>query len=289
MLLALNINNTQIKIGGYRGPDLLFHWRIATDREKTDDEYAMILRELFRHIELQFAQVESVAISCVVPPLTDVFERLCRRYFGVSPLIVGPGIRTGMRIHYENPKEVGADRICNAVAVFEKYGGPAIVVDFGTATHYTVVSANGEFLGGAIAPGLGISVRALAEHAAQLPHVELVTPKSMIARSTVTAMQAGIIYGFVGQVEEIVRRMRAELGGSATVVATGGWAEVVLEECRCFDHYDPLLTLEGLRLIYERNRAPDTAETAGTGTPPGANPSAATPGRASRHRQDSSA
>jgi len=256
MLLAVNINNTQIKIGGYRGADLLFHWRIATDREKTDDEYAMILRELFRHTELQFAQVESVAIACVVPPLTDVFERLCRRYFGVSPLMVGPGIRTGIRIHYENPKEVGADRICNAIAVFEKYGGPAIVVDFGTATHFTAVSATGDFLGGAIAPGVGISVQALAEHAAQLPYIELVKPRSAIARSTVTAMQAGIIYGSVGQVEEIIRRMRGELGGSATVVATGGWAEVILDECRCIDHYDPLLTLEGLRLLHERNRAP---------------------------------
>jgi type III pantothenate kinase len=174
--------------------------------------------------------------------------------------MVGPGIRTGIRIQYENPKEVGADRICNAIAVFEKYGGPAIVVDFGTATHYTAVSATGEFLGGAIAPGVGISVRALAEHAAQLPYVELVKPKAMIARSTVTAMQAGIIYGFVGQVEEIVRRMRAELGGSATVVATGGWAELILDECRCFDHYDPLLTLEGLRIIHERNRGPEAAE-----------------------------
>ena len=260
MLLAININNTQIKIGGYRGSDLLFHWRIATDREKTDDEYAMILRELFRHTELQFAQVESVAISCVVPPLTDVFERLCRRYFGVSPLMVGPGIRTGIRIQYENPKEVGADRICNAIAVFEKYGGPAIVVDFGTATTYTAVSATGEFLGGAIAPGVGISVQALAEHAAQLPYVELVKPKSAIARSTVTAMQAGIIYGAVGQVEEIIRRMRGELGGTATVVATGGWAEVILGECRGIDHYDPLLTLEGLRIIHNRNRVPDTAD-----------------------------
>jgi len=272
MLLAININNTQIKIGGYRGTDLLFHWRIATDREKTDDEYAMILRELFRHIELQFAQVESVALSCVVPPLTDVFERLCRRYFGVFPLVVGPGIRTGMRIHYENPKEVGADRICNAVAVYEKYGGPAIVVDFGTATHFTAVSATGEFLGGAISPGVGISVQALAEHAAQLPYIELAKPKSAIARSTVTAMQAGIIYGAVGQVEEIVRRMRAELGGSATVVATGGWAEVILDECRGIDHYDPLLTLEGLRLIYERNRVQDTAEAAGAKAAPVAPP-----------------
>lgn len=269
MLLAVNINNTQIKIGGYRGTDLLFHWRIATDREKTDDEYAMILRELFRHAELQFAQVESVAISCVVPPLTDVFERLCRRYFGVSPLMVGPGVRTGMRIHYENPKEVGADRIANAVAVFEKYGGPAIVVDFGTATTFTAVSAAGEFLGGAIAPGVGISVEALAEHAAQLPYVELAQPRAAIARSTVTAMQAGIIFGAVGQVEEIIRRMRTELGGEATVVATGGWAEIILGECHCFDHYDPLLTLEGLRLIHERNRAEAAEPPAAPASPRG--------------------
>lgn len=256
MFLAININNTQIKIGGYRGAELVVHWRIATNRDKTDDEYAMILRSLFAYAGLEFAQIESVAIACVVPPLTDVFERLCRRYFGVSPLMVGPGIRTGMRIHYENPKEVGADRICNAIAVFEKYGGPAIVVDFGTATTFTAVSATGEFLGGAIAPGVGISVDALAEHAAQLPHVELLKPKTVISRSTVAAMQSGILYGFVGQVEEIIRRMRAELGGRAIAVATGGWAELLMGECRCFDHHDPLLTLEGLRIIHDRNRQP---------------------------------
>lgn len=254
MLLVLNINNTSIKIGIYRGADLSMHWRIATDRDKTDDEYAMILRSLFHYAGMEFAQVESVAISCVVPPLTDVFERLCRQYFGVVPLMVGPGIRTGMRIMYENPKEVGADRICNAIAVYEKYGGPAIVVDFGTATTFTVVSAAGDFLGGAIAPGIGVSVDALSEHAAQLPHVELLKPRSVIGRSTVSAMQSGIIYGFVGQVEEIILRMRQELGGRAVAVATGGWSELIVSECRCFDHYDPFLTLEGLRIIHERNR-----------------------------------
>jgi type III pantothenate kinase len=205
---------------------------------------------------LEFEIVESAAISSVVPPLTDVWERMCRRYFGVTPLVVGPGVRTSMRILYENPKEVGADRICNALAVFEKHGGPAIVVDFGTATTFTAVTADGDFAGGAIAPGIGISVDALAEHTAQLPRVELVKPKTVIGRSTVTAMQSGIIYGFVGQVEEIVRRMRAELGGRAVTVATGGWAELIVGECRCFDHLDPLLTLEGLRLIHERNRTP---------------------------------
>ncbi len=256
MLLAMNINNTQIKVGGYRGTDLLVQWRIATDLDKTDDEYAMILRGLFQYAGLEFPKVESAAISSVVPPLTDVFERLCRRYFGVTPLVVGPGVRTGMRILYEHPKEVGADRICNAIAVYEKYGGPAIVVDFGTATTFTAVSAEGDFMGGAIAPGIGISVDALTEHTAQLPRVELTKPKTVIGRSTVTAMQAGIIYGFVGQVEEIVRRMRAELGGKPATVATGGWAELIVDECRCFDHLDPMLTLEGLRIIHERNRQP---------------------------------
>ncbi|MEX0765757.1 MAG: type III pantothenate kinase [bacterium] len=265
MLLAININNTQIKIGGYRGKELVFHWRVATNRDKTDDEYAMNLRNLFQYAGLEFKQVDSVAISCVVPKLTDVFERLSKRYFGVSPLMVGPGVRTGIKILYENPKEVGADRICNAIAVFEKYGGPSIVVDFGTATTFTAVSSTGDFLGGAIAPGVGISVDALAEHAAQLPHVELAKPKSVIARSTVTAMQSGIIYGFVGQVEEIIRRMRTELGGQAAVVATGGWADLIMGECRCLDHHDPLLTLDGLRIIHERNRQPIDVSVTPTG------------------------
>lgn len=256
MLLVLNINNTNIKIGIYRGAEFVLHWRIATDRDKTDDEYAMVLRNLFQYAGVEFAQISSVAISSVVPPLADVFDRLCRRYFSVSPLMVGPGIKTGMRILYENPKEVGADRICNAIAAFERYGGPVIVVDFGTATTFTAVSAEGEFLGGAIAPGIGISVDALAEHTAQLPRVELIKPKSVVGRSTVTAMQSGIIYGFVGQVEEIIRRMRQELGGRAITVATGGWAELIVGECRCFDHHDPLLALEGLRIIHERNRQP---------------------------------
>lgn len=255
MLLAININNTTIKVGGYNGTDLAVHWRIATDLNKTDDEYAMILRDLFQYAALEFPMVEAVAISSVVPPLTEVFERLCRRYFNTSPLVVGPGVRTGMRILYEHPKEVGADRICNAIAVYEKYGGPAIVADFGTATTFTAVSTDGDFLGGAIAPGIGISVDALTEHTAQLPRVELTKPKSVIGRSTVAAMQAGIIYGFVGQVQEIVRRMRAELSDHAVTVATGGWAELIVDECRCFDHLDPLLTLEGLRMIHERNRA----------------------------------
>ncbi len=256
MLLALDVSNTQIKIGLYRGPELLHHWRIATDRDKTADEYAVLLRALFGSEGFTLADVDAMAVSVVVPPLIDTIERLARTYIHTTPLMVSPGIRTGMRILYENPKEVGADRICDAVAAYARYGGPAIVVAFSTATTFSVVTAAGEFLGGAIAPGVGISMDALAEHTAQLPRVELAKPKSAIGRSTISAMQAGILYGFVGQVEEIVRRIRQELGGHAVTIATGGWAELILGECRCFDHHDPLLTLEGLRLIHERNRQP---------------------------------
>lgn len=258
MLLALNVNNTNIKAALYAEPERdgapLVHWRIATDPQRTEDEYGMLLAALFSHHGLRLRDVRHVAVACVVPPLVDTMERLSERYFGCSPLMVGPGIRTGMRILYENPREVGADRICNAVAAYARYGGPSIVVDLGTATTFTAVSSEGDFLGGAIAPGIGISADALVEHAAQLRRVELVRPKSIIGRSTVTAMQAGILWGAVGLVEGIVARMKAELGGKATVIATGGWAEFVLQEATCIDHHDPLLTLEGLRLLYLRNR-----------------------------------
>ncbi|MGH2625987.1 MAG: type III pantothenate kinase [Anaerolineales bacterium] len=254
MLLALDINNTQIKIGLYREAELLHHWRVATDREKTADEYAMLLRSLFASAGHGLDDVEGVAVSSVVPPLMDTVERLCRTYLGPVPLVVGPGIRTGMRILYENPKEVGADRICTAVAAYAKYGGPAIIVDLGTAMTFSVISEEGDFLGGAIAPGIGISVDALAEHAAQLYRVELAKPKTAIGRSTVTAMQSGILIGFVGQVEEILRRMQEELGRSAVTIATGGWADLVVRECRSIRYHEPLLGLEGLRIIFERNR-----------------------------------
>ena len=254
LLLALDINNTQIKIGLYRSSDLLHHWRVATDRESTADEYAMLLRALFASVGRSLGNVDGVAVSSVVPPLLDTMDRLARSYLGTAPLIVGPGIRTGMRILYENPKEVGADRICNAVAAYAKYGGPSIVVDLGTAMTFSVISADGDFVGGAIAPGIGISVDALAEHAAQLYRVELVKPKSAIGRSTVTAMQSGILFGFVGQVEEILRRMQEELGTPAVTIATGGWADLVIKECRSVSHHEPLLGLEGLRIIFDRNR-----------------------------------
>lgn len=256
MLLAVNANNTNIKLALYRGRAQVADWRIATEAARTADEYAILWHQLLRFRGYGFSDITGVAISCVVPPLVETLRRLCRDYLHRIPLEVGPGIRTGMRILYDDPRDVGADRIANAVAVYEQHGGPAIVVDLGTATTLTVVSADGDFLGGAIAPGLGVSVDALVAHAAQLRKVELVRPPEVIARNTVAAMQSGILYGFLGLVDGIVERMRQELGGRATVVATGGYAELIGPECRCVDHVDPNLTLDGLRILYERNAAP---------------------------------
>lgn len=254
LLLALNANNTLTKIGAFRGRDLLHSWRISSDPDRTTDEYAVLIRSLFDSAGARFDGVGGVAISSVVPALLDTLVRLARDYFHVVPLVVGPDTKTGMRILYENPREVGADRICAAVAAYARYGGPVIVVDLGTATTFSVVSRDGDFLGGAIAPGVGISVDALAEHAAQLHRVPLESPRTAIGRSTTAAMQAGIVFGFVGLVNDVVRRIRDELGSPAVTVATGGWADLVIGECRCIDHHDPLLVLEGLRLIYERTR-----------------------------------
>ena len=259
MLLAVNINNTNIKLALYRERSQVANWRVATERERSADEYAMLWHQLFRYHGFGFADVTGVAVACVVPSLVDPFRQLCRRYLQLTPLEVGPGIRTGMRILYDNPREVGADRIANAIAAYAQYGGPTVVVDFGTATTFTVVSAEGDFIGGAIAPGIGISVDALAAHADQLRRIELTRPPSVIGRSTITAMQSGIIYGFAGQVDGVIERMRRELGERTTVVATGGFAELIAPAARSIQRVEPLLALEGLRILYERNAAPDAA------------------------------
>lgn len=254
MLLALDVGNTNTVVGVFEGQTLLRHWRLSTRREGTRDEYAMLIKGLFDFAGLDFQRVSAVIISSVVPPLQGPLEEMVRQYFGVEPMVVGPGIKTGMPILYESPRDVGADRIVNAVAAFEAYGGPCIVVDFGTATTFDAISARGEYIGGAICPGIGISAEALFQHAAKLPRVDITQPKAIIGRNTVGSMQAGLFYGYLSLVEGVVARMRAELGGRATVIATGGLAQLLLAESTAVDRVDPLLTLTGLRILFERNQ-----------------------------------
>ena len=254
MLLAIDIGNTNIAVGVFEDEGLRATWRLGTDVHKLEDEYASVFLNLLSLKGLAFADIDCAIISSSVPPLVTVFEGLCQRYFEVSPMVVGPGTKTGVRISIDNPREVGADRVVNAAAGHRLYGGPLIVVDFGTATTLDAVSEEGDYLGGAIAPGIGISAEALFEHAAKLPRVELIRPQKAIGRSSVSAMQSGIIFGYVGLIEGIVVRMRKELGGTAKVIATGGLADVICRETDIVDALEPDLTLVGLRLVHELNR-----------------------------------
>lgn len=257
MLLVFDVGNTNIVLGVYRGKELLTHWRLRTDRARTADEYGMTIKSLFEANSLNIDEVEAVIISSVVPPIMNELEWLVTRYFGkASLLIVGPGVKTGLDIKYDNPREVGADRVVNAVAAFDKYGGrnPLIVIDFGTATTFCVVTEHAEYLGGAIAPGIGISTEALVTRTAKLPKVELIRPASVIGRNTIASMQSGILYGFVGQVEGIVKRIKEELGRATLSIATGGLAPLIGASTNEIDIVDEMLTLDGLRLIYERNQ-----------------------------------
>ena len=254
MLLVIDVGNTNMVLGVYKDTELLDHWRISTDRQRTTDEYGVLIRELFYLNDLRADDINAIIISSVVPPVVPTLERMCQRYFGLSPLLIGPGVKTGMDIRYDNPREVGADRIVNAVAAYEKYGGPVIIVDFGTATTFCAVDAKGVYLGGSICPGIGISTEALVQRTAKLPRIELKRTDSVICRNTIESMQAGVFYGFVGQVEGIVSRMRRELDMSARVVATGGLAVVISPATKAIDVVEPMLTLDGLRIIYERNR-----------------------------------
>jgi len=254
MLLALDIGNTNTCIGIYDGKRLVSEWRVSTDRRKTRDEYRLMLGHMCQVDGIVVKDIESSAISSVVPPLTPIWEAALQKCLGSRPLIIGPGVKTGMDLRYDSPKDVGADRIVGAVAAYENYGGPCIIVDFGTATTFDAVSKSGQYLGGAIAPGIGISLEALFEHAARLPRIDLVRPRGVIGRNTVWSMQAGIVYGFAGQVEFIVARMKEELGENAFVVATGGLAPLIAYETKVINKVDSLLVLEGIRIVWERNR-----------------------------------
>jgi len=254
MLLVIDVGNTNIVLGLYEEDRLVRDWRVTTDKSRTVDEYAMLVHQLFRLSDLHFSDIGDVIISCVVPPLLTTLEGLCQGYFKRKPYIVGPGIKTGMPIHYDNPREVGADRIVNAVAAFEKYKGALIVVDFGTATTFDYISVRGEYQGGAIAPGLAISADALFQRASKLPRVELARPPQVIAKNTVNSMQAGIYYGYVGLVDGIVTRMCQEARETPRVIATGGLAGLLAPASQTIEEVDPNLTLEGLLILYQRNR-----------------------------------
>ncbi len=264
MLLVLDVGNTNTVLGvfelsskdaGAPSGRLIAHWRVSTTKTQTVDEYGVLFRNLFAMNGLEFTAVKGTVISSVVPPLDTILREVCERYFHSQPLFIEPGVKTGMPVHYDNPAEVGADRIVNSVAAFEKYGGPCIIVDFGTATTFDVVSKKGEYLGGVITPGIGISADALFSRTARLPRVDVRKPPRVLATNTVNSVQSGLYYGYIGLIDGILERLLAEMGDKVAVVATGGLAPLMGEGSKYIEKVDDLLTLEGLRIIYERNQA----------------------------------
>ena len=257
MLLVIDVGNTNTVLGLYAGEHLVLDWRIRTEIDHTIDEYGVLISNLYhssRMKEKEIKAVTAIIISCVVPPMLNILEPVCIKYFNVKPIIIGPGIRTGMPIYYDNPKEVGADRIVNAVAAYHKYHRAAIIIDFGTATTFDYISPKGEYMGGCIAPGILISIEALFQRAAKLPRVEFSKPKTVITKDTVSAMQAGIIFGYAGLIDGIVQRMKNEAKTDPMVIATGGLAAIVATETKSIERVEEMLTLEGLRIIYHMNK-----------------------------------
>lgn len=258
MIFVIDVGNTNIVLGLMEGKKLLSDWRMSTDPPKTADEYAMTVRDLFQSAGYDMKMIDGVAVSSVVPNLMYSIEHMIRKYFNIEPVIVGPGIKTGINIKYDNPKEVGADRIVNAVAAHEIYGGPLIIIDFGTATTFCAMTSSGDYLGGAIVPGIKIASEALFSKTAKLPRIEITKPPTIICKNTVQSMQAGIIYGYVGQVDFIVNKMKGEMkryeNKGPYVIATGGLAKLISSESATINEVNGLLTLEGLRIIYEKNK-----------------------------------
>ena len=257
MLLVIDVGNTNTVLGLFDEESLQHDWRIRTEIDHTIDEYGVLIYNLYQSIRMKAKEIKAVTaiiISCVVPPMLNILEPLCIKYFNIKPLIVGPGIKTGMPIFYDNPNEVGADRIVNAVAAYDKYHKESIIVDFGTATTFDYVSPKGEYMGGCIAPGIVISSEALFERASKLPRVEFSKPKTVITKDTISAMQAGIMFGYAGLVDGIVERMKAEVKTNPLVIATGGLARIVAQETKSIDKIEDMLTLDGLRIIYNLNK-----------------------------------
>ncbi|MFL5889882.1 MAG: type III pantothenate kinase [Solirubrobacteraceae bacterium] len=253
MLLVVDVGNTQTHFGTFRDGELVEHWRFATVRESTGDELGAAFASLLELRGQSFDDVDASIVSTVVPELEPEYEAMSARYLGHPTLLVGPGLKTGMPIRIDNPRELGADRLVNSIAAYERFGGPCVVVDFGTSINYDVVSADGEFLGGIIAPGVEISMEALHQRAAKLVRVDLERPRAVIGKSTIDSVRSGVVYGFAGQVDGIVERVRGELGEDTRAIATGGLAEFIVPYCESIDEVDDLLTLTGLRLLYERN------------------------------------